>query len=72
MRPISPGSLVSLDAGHANQDTAGTLVAAGGEYLIQLQDNTALVRAAATHALAGQSPFFSPTTAPTAAPNTAR
>ena len=66
------GALVSLDAGHANHDTARTIVSADGEYLIQLKGNAPAVRAAAAHALAGQAPLFSPTTAPTAAPNTAR
>ena len=65
------GTLVSLDAGHTNHETARTIVAAGGEYLIQLKDNAAVVRAAATHALEGQAPLFSPTTATTAEPNTA-
>lgn len=64
------GSLVSLDAGHANHDTARTIVAAGGEYLIQLKDNAPAVRAAAAHALTGRTPLFSPTTATTVAPNT--
>jgi hypothetical protein len=64
-------TLVSLDAGHANHETARTIVAAGGEYLIQLKDNAPAVRAAAAHALEGQAPLFSPTTATTAAPNTA-
>jgi hypothetical protein len=64
--------LVSLDAGHANHETARTIVTAGGEYLIQLKGNAALVQAAAAHAVAGQAPFFQPTTARTAAPNTAR
>lgn len=66
------GALVSVDAGHANHDTARTIVSAGGEYLIQLKGNAALVEAAAAHAVAGQSPLFSPTTAPMAAPSTAR
>lgn len=66
------GALVSLDAGHANHETARTIVSSGGEYLIQLKDNAPAVRAAAAHALAGQAPLFSPTTAHTAAPNTAR
>ena len=66
------GALVSLDAGHANHDTARTIVSADGEYLIQLKGNAPAVRAAAAHALAGQAPLFSLTTAPTAAPNTAR
>lgn len=65
------GALVSLDAGHANHETARTIVAAGGEYLIQLKDNAPAVRAAAAHALAGKAPLFSPTTATTAAPSTA-
>lgn len=64
--------LVSLDAGHANHATARTIVQAGGEYLIQLKGNAAAVQAAAVHALAGQAPLFAPTTAPTAASNTAR
>ena len=65
------GTLVSLDAGHANHETARTIVAAGGEYLIQLKGNAPAVQAAAAHALRGQAPLFSPTTVPTAAPNTA-
>ena len=65
------GTLVSLDAGHANHETARTLVTAGGEYLIQLKGNPAAVQAAATHALTDQPPLFSPTTAATAASNTA-
>lgn len=59
------GALVSLDAGHTNHETARTIVTAGGEYLIQLKDNAALVRAAAAHALAGQAPLFSRTIATT-------
>ena len=47
------------------------IVTAGGEYLLQLKGNTAAVRAAATPALAGQPPLFSPTTAATAASSTA-
>lgn len=66
------GALVSLDAGHANHETARTIVQADGEYLIQLKGNAALVEAAAAHALAGKSPLFSPMTATTAEPNTAR
>jgi len=65
------GALVSLDAGHANHETARTIVAADGEYLIQLKGNAALVEAAAAHALQGQLPLFRPTTATTAAPSTA-
>jgi len=65
-------TLVSLDAGHANHDTARTLVQSGGDYLIQLKDNCPAVRAQAAHAVQNQAPLFSPTTAPTAAPNTAR
>lgn len=65
------GSLVSADAGHANHETARTIVASGGEYLLQLKDNTPAVRAAAAHALQGKAPLFSPTTASTAVPNTA-
>lgn len=65
------GALVSLDAGHANHETARTVVSAGGEYLIQLKDNAPAVRAAGAHALAGQAPLFSPTMAGTVAPNTA-
>ncbi len=65
------GALVSFDAGHANHDTARTVVSAEGEYLIQLKDNTPAVRAAAAHALEGQAPLFAPTTPRTAAPNTA-
>ena len=65
------GALVSLDAGHANHDTARTIVGAGGEYLIQLKGNAPAVRAAADHALVGCRPLFSPTTVTTAGPNTA-
>jgi hypothetical protein len=65
------GALVSLDAGHTNHETARTIVASGGEYLIQLKDNAAAVRAAAAHALAGQAPLFSRTTATTVGPSTA-
>jgi hypothetical protein len=64
-------TLVSLDAGHANHETARTIVAAGGEYLIQLKGNTPAVQAAAAHAVAGQAPLFSPSTATTAASNAA-
>jgi hypothetical protein len=64
------GALVSLDAGHANQETARTIVAAGGEYLIQLKANASAVAAAAAHAVQGQAPLFSPTTAIMAAPST--
>ena len=64
------GALVSLDAGHANQETARTIVAAGGEYLIQLKGNAPAVEAAAAHAVQGQAPLFSPTTATMAAPST--
>lgn len=66
------GTLVSLDAGHANHDTARTLVQSGGDYLIQLKNNCPAVRAQAAHAVQGQAPLFSPTIASTAAPNTAR
>ena len=66
------GSLVSLDAGHANHDTARTIVAAGGEYLIQLKGNAPAVQAAAAQALHGKVPLFSPTIASMAAPSTAR
>jgi Druantia protein DruA/DDE_Tnp_1-associated/Transposase DDE domain len=65
------GTLTSLDAGHTNHETARTIVAAGGDYLLQLKDNAPAVRAAAAHALAGQAPLFSPTTATTVGPNTA-
>jgi len=64
-------SLVSLDAGHANHDTARTIVAAGGEYLIQLKGNASAVQAAAAQALQGKAPLFRPTTATMAAPSTA-
>lgn len=64
-------TLVSLDAGHANHDTARTLVQSGGDYLIQLKDNCPAVRAQAAHAVQHHAPLFSPTTAPTAAPNIA-
>ena len=63
------GALVSLDAGHANQETARTIVEAGGEYLIQLKGNAPAVEAAAAHAVQGQAPLFSPTTATMAAPS---
>lgn len=66
------GSCVSLDAGHANHETAHTIVTAGGEYLIQLKGNAPAVQAAAAHALQGKTPLFSPTTASMAAPSTAR
>jgi len=66
------GALVSLDAGHANHQTARTLVSSGGEYLIQLKGNSPAVQAAAAHAVKDQAPLFSPTTASMAAPNTAR
>ena len=65
-------TLTSVDAGHANHDTARTIVGSGGDYLIQLKGNTPAVRAAADHALAGAPPLFAPTTVPMAAPNTAR
>lgn len=65
------GSLVSLDAGHANHHTARTILAAGGEYLLQLKGNAPAVQAAAAHALQGKAPLFPPTTAPMAARNTA-
>lgn len=65
------GSLISLDAGHANHDTARTIVAAGGEYLLQLKGNTSAVQAAAAHALQGKAPLFPPTTVTTAGPSTA-
>ena len=65
------GALVSADAGHANHDTARTIVASGGDYLLQLKGNAPAVRAAADQALARSAPLFAPTTAPTAGPNTA-
>jgi hypothetical protein len=65
------GALVSLDAGHANQETARTLVASGGEYLIQLKGNALNVQLAAAQAVHGLAPLFPPTIATTAAPNTA-
>ena len=65
------GALVSLDAGHANHDTARTVLHSGGDYLIQLKDNCPAVRAQAAHAVAGPAPLFSPTIATTAGPNTA-
>lgn len=65
-------TLVSLDAGHANHATARTIVTAGGDYLIQLKGNAPAVQAAAAHALHGVAPLFRPTTATTAAANTAR
>ena len=63
--------LVSLDAGHANHETARTIVAAGGEYLIQLKGNAPAVQAAAAHAVKGVAPLFARMTATTAASNTA-
>ena len=65
------GALVSLDAGHANHDTARPIVGSGGEHRIQLKGNAPAVRAAADHALVGCRPLFSPTTVTTAGPNTA-
>jgi hypothetical protein len=65
-------TLVSLDAGHANHQTARTIVTAGGEYLIQLKGNAPAVQAAAAHALQGLAPLFRPTIVTTAAPSTAR
>jgi hypothetical protein len=65
------GALVSADAGHANHDTARTIVESGGDYLLQLKGNAPAVRAAADQALSGALPLFAPTTAPTAGPNTA-
>ena len=65
------GALVSMDAGHANHQTARTVVSSGGEYLIQLKDNAPAVRAAGAHALEGKAPLFSPTIVRTGAPNTA-
>jgi predicted transposase YbfD/YdcC len=61
------GALVSFDAGHANQETARTIVETGGEYLIQLKGNAPAVEAAAAQAVQGQTPLFLPTTAITAA-----
>jgi len=64
------GSVVSLDAGHANHATAQTVVRQGGDYLIQLKGNCPNVEAAAAHAVEGLAPFFSPTTAATAGSST--
>lgn len=64
------GALVSLDPGHANHDTARTVVAADGEYLLQLKGNTPAVQAAAAHVVHARLPLFRPTTPPTVAPNT--
>lgn len=65
-------TLVSLDAGHANHDTARTIVQSGGDYLIQLKANCPAVRAQAAHTVEHQAPLFSPTTATMAAPNIVR
>ena len=51
-------TLVSLDAGHANHETARTIVTAGGDYLIQLKGNAPAVQAAAAHAVKGVAPPF--------------
>ena len=64
--------LVSLDAGHANHETARTLVTAGGEDLIQLKGNAPAVQAQAAHAVKGVAPLFAPTTATMVASSTAR
>ena len=66
------GSVVSLDAGHANHATAQTIVRQGGDYLIQLKGNCSNVEASAEHAAAGLAPLFSPTAATTAASSTER
>jgi len=60
------GAMLSADAGHTNHDTARTIVSAGGEYLLQVKNNTPAVRAAAAQALAGRTPLFAPTTLATA------
>lgn len=52
------GAVVSFDAGHANHDTARAIVAASGEYLIQLKSNVPAVHAAAADALQGTPLFF--------------
>lgn len=65
------GSVISLDAGHANHATAQTVVQSGGDYLIQLKGNCAQVEQAAAHAVKGSPLFFPPTTPVTAAPSTA-
>jgi hypothetical protein len=64
-------TVVSLDAGHANQATAQTIVGSGGDYLIQIKGNTPAVEKAAAHALEGLPPFFAPTRPATAGPSTA-
>ncbi|MBC7369643.1 MAG: hypothetical protein H7343_22980 [Undibacterium sp.] len=51
-------TLVSLDVGHANHETARTPVTAGGDYLIQLKGNAPAVQAVAAHALHGLAPLF--------------
>jgi hypothetical protein len=66
------GSVVSLDAGHANHATAQTIVRQGGDYLIQLKGNCPNVEASAEHAATGLAPLFSPTAATTAASSTER
>jgi hypothetical protein len=65
------GALVSLDAGHANHATAQTIVASGGEYLLQLKGNTPAVHAAAVHAVPERTPLFRTTTPVTAGSSTA-
>lgn len=52
------GSLVSLDAGHANRATAATIIDQDGEYLLQLKGNVPNVRAAAQARLASAPPLF--------------
>lgn len=64
------GALVSFDAGHANHQTARTVVSSGGEYLIQLKDNCPAVRAQAAQAVQNTPPLFARTTATTAGPST--
>jgi hypothetical protein len=64
------GIVVSLDAGHANQTTARTLIEAGADYLIQLKGNCPAVEQAGRHALKGLPPLFAPTKPATVEPNT--
>lgn len=63
---------LSLDADHANHETARTIVQSGGDYLIQLKNNCPAIRAQAAQALQGKPPLFSPTTTSTTAPNIVR
>jgi len=63
------GALVSFDAGHANHQTARTVVSSGGEYLIQLKDNCPAARTQAAHAVEGTAPLFARTTVITGGPS---